>query len=60
MPRRDTEGRARARAALVGVAPKDGKEQATYAAIRLSFFKDTKRAKVKGQGLDFFGGERYV
>ena len=51
-----------ARAALLGVVKrKDGKEQVTYRGHPLyRFFKDTKRGQVKGQGLDFFGGEWYV
>ena len=51
-----------ARAALLGVLhSKDGKEQATYRGHPLyRFFKDTKSGQVKGQGLDFFGGEWYV
>ena len=51
-----------ARAALLGVLMrKDGKEQATYRGHPLyRFFKDTKSGQVKGQGLDFFGGEWYV
>ena len=51
-----------ARAALLGVVMrKDGKEQATYRGHPLyRFFKDTGRGQVKGQGLDFFGGEWYV
>jgi predicted lipoprotein with Yx(FWY)xxD motif len=51
-----------ARAALLGIVRrKDGKEQATYRGHPLyRFFKDTKRGQVKGQGLDFFGGEWYV
>jgi predicted lipoprotein with Yx(FWY)xxD motif len=51
-----------ARAALLGVLMrKDGKEQVTYRGHPLyRFFKDTRRGQVKGQGLDFFGGEWYV
>ena len=51
-----------ARAALLGVLMrKDGKEQVTYRGHPLyRFFKDTKNGQVKGQGLDFFGGEWYV
>jgi len=51
-----------ARAALLGVVKrKDGKEQVTYRGHPLyRFFKDTKRGQVKGQGLDFFGGEWYA
>jgi predicted lipoprotein with Yx(FWY)xxD motif len=51
-----------ARAALLGVLKrKDGKDQATYRGHPLyRFFKDTKSGQVKGQGLDFFGGEWYV
>ena len=51
-----------ARAALLGVVKrKDGKEQVTYRGHPLyRFFKDTKNGQVKGQGLDFFGGEWYV
>ena len=51
-----------ARAALLGVVKrKDGKEQVTYRGHPLyRFFKDTKRGQVKGQGLDFYGGEWYV
>lgn len=51
-----------ARAALLGIVKrKDGKAQATYRGHPLyRFFKDTKRGQVKGQGLDFFGGEWYV
>ena len=51
-----------ARAALLGVLMrKDGKEQVTYRGHPLyRFFKDTKSGQVKGQGLDFFGGEWYV
>jgi len=47
---------------LLGVVKrKDGKEQVTYRGHPLyRFFKDTKRGQVKGQGLDFFGGEWYV
>ena len=50
------------RAALLGVLHrKDGKEQVTYRGHPLyRFFKDTKSGQVKGQGLDFFGGEWYV
>jgi predicted lipoprotein with Yx(FWY)xxD motif len=51
-----------ARAKLLGmVRRKDGKEQATYRGHPLyRFYMDTKRGQVKGQGLDFFGGEWYV
>ena len=51
-----------ARTALVGVLHrKDGKEQVTYRGHPLyRFYKDTKSGQVKGQGLDFFGGEWYV
>jgi predicted lipoprotein with Yx(FWY)xxD motif len=51
-----------ARAALLGVLMrKDGKQQVTYRGHPLyRFFKDTKSGQVKGQGLDFFGGEWYV
>ncbi len=51
-----------ARTALLGVLMrKDGKEQVTYRGHPLyRFYKDTKRGQVKGQGLDFFGGEWYV
>jgi len=51
-----------ARAALLGLLMrKDGKQQVTYRGHPLyRFFKDTKRGQVKGQGLDFFGGEWYV
>ena len=51
-----------ARAALLGVLMrKDGKQQVTYRGHPLyRFFKDTKGGQVKGQGLDFFGGEWYV
>ena len=51
-----------ARAALLGVVKrKDGKAQVTYRGHPLyRFFKDTGRGQVKGQGLDFFGGEWYV
>ena len=51
-----------ARAALLGVLMrKDGKEQVTYRGHPLyRFFKDTKSGQVKGQGLDFFGGEWYI
>jgi predicted lipoprotein with Yx(FWY)xxD motif len=51
-----------ARAALLGVLKrKDGKEQVTYRGHPLyRFFKDTGRGQVKGQGLDFYGGEWYV
>jgi predicted lipoprotein with Yx(FWY)xxD motif len=56
-----TAGRG-ARAALLGVVRrKDGKEQVTYRGHPLyRFFKDTRRGQVKGQGLDFYGGEWYV
>lgn len=51
-----------ARAALLGVVMrKDGKEQVTYRGHPLyRFYKDTARGQVKGQGLDFYGGEWYV
>jgi predicted lipoprotein with Yx(FWY)xxD motif len=51
-----------ARAALLGVLKRnDGKEQVTYRGHPLyRFYKDTARGQVKGQGLDFFGGEWYV
>jgi predicted lipoprotein with Yx(FWY)xxD motif len=51
-----------ARAALLGVSMrKDGKQQVTYRGHPLyRFFKDTKSGQVKGQGLDFYGGEWYV
>jgi predicted lipoprotein with Yx(FWY)xxD motif len=51
-----------ARAALLGVLHRrDGKQQATYRGHPLyRFYKDTARGQVKGQGLDFFGGEWYV
>ena len=51
-----------ARAALLGVLHRsDGKSQVTYKGHPLyRFFKDTKRGQVKGQGLDFYGGEWYV
>jgi predicted lipoprotein with Yx(FWY)xxD motif len=51
-----------ARAALLGVLHRrDGKEQVTYRGHPLyRFFKDTARGQVKGQGLDFYGGEWYV
>jgi predicted lipoprotein with Yx(FWY)xxD motif len=51
-----------ARATLVGVVMrKDGKQQVTYRGHPLyRFFKDTTKGQVKGQGLDFFGGEWYV
>lgn len=51
-----------ARAALLGVLHRrDGKQQVTYRGHPLyRFFKDAKRGQVKGQGLDFFGGEWYV
>jgi predicted lipoprotein with Yx(FWY)xxD motif len=51
-----------ARAGLLGVLKrKDGKEQVTYRGHPLyRFFKDTGRGQVKGQGLDFYGGEWYV
>ncbi|HEY1318452.1 MAG TPA: hypothetical protein VGF10_14610 [Gaiella sp.] len=51
-----------ARATLLGVVMrKDGKEQVTYRGHPLyRFFKDTARGQVKGQGLDFYGGEWYV
>jgi predicted lipoprotein with Yx(FWY)xxD motif len=51
-----------ARAALLGVLHrKDGKQQVTYRGHPLyRFFKDTTRGQVKGQGLDFYGGEWYV
>jgi predicted lipoprotein with Yx(FWY)xxD motif len=51
-----------ARAALLGVLKRnDGKEQVTYRGHPLyRFFKDTQRGQVKGQGLDFYGGEWYV
>jgi predicted lipoprotein with Yx(FWY)xxD motif len=51
-----------ARAALLGVLHRrDGKSQVTYKGHPLyRFYKDTARGQVKGQGLDFFGGEWYV
>ena len=51
-----------ARAALLGVLHRrDGKQQVTYRGHPLyRFFKDAKRGQVKGQGLDFYGGEWYV
>ena len=51
-----------ARAALLGVLHRsDGKSQVTYKGHPLyRFFKDTKRGQVKGQGLDFYGGEWHV
>jgi predicted lipoprotein with Yx(FWY)xxD motif len=51
-----------ARAALLGVLHrKGGTMQVTYRGHPLyRFFKDTKSGQVKGQGLDFFGGEWYV
>ena len=51
-----------ARAAFLGVLHrKGGTMQVTYRGHPLyRFFKDTKSGQVKGQGLDFFGGEWYV
>ncbi len=51
-----------ARAALLGVLHRrDGKQQVTYRGHPLyRFFMDAKRGQVKGQGLDFYGGEWYV
>ena len=51
-----------ARAALLGVLHRrDGKSQVTYRGHPLyRFYQDTKRGQVKGQGLDFYGGEWYV
>ncbi len=51
-----------ARAVLLGLLMrKDGKQQVTYRGHPLyRFYKDTARGQVKGQGLDFFGGEWYV
>jgi predicted lipoprotein with Yx(FWY)xxD motif len=51
-----------ARAALLGLLMrKDGKQQVTYRGHPLyRFYKDTARGQVKGQGLDFYGGEWYV